>query len=408
MLEGISKADIESLLRHRRWLEPVPGPLLAHHMAQRQREFARLVLVWWPAMLIAFAGFISFTWWGYHEAFTAPDLWVFWLTELLCFGLCMLGLRWGFQGRAQARFEQWVLTLFGLIVAARLGSSLLMHHEALAVNAVHMALLVCVVGSLGLHLGLRAATWGCALGCLALVVLPWAVRPQDALLVTGHYLLTVVVCLFVAAIRQDKDRMAFYQSVLLELERQEVQRLNEALADQARRDSLTGLANRRAFDEALAREWDRARRTQATVALLMIDVDHFKAYNDHLGHPAGDACLARLAGALASVVRRPADLVARYGGEEFVMLLPDTDEPGARAMAARMLQAVDDLTMPHPASNVAAHVTVSIGVAVCRPDGHLARRTLLDQADAALYEAKRGGRHRVHLGASPCGLLRVV
>ena len=186
MLEGISKADIESLLRHRRWLEPVPGPLLAHHMAQRQREFARLVLVWWPAMLIAFAGFISFTWWGYHEAFTTPDLWVFWLTELLCFGLCMLGLRWGFQGRAQARFEQWVLTLFGLIVAARLGSSLLMHHEALAVNAVHMALLVCVVGSLGLHLGLRAATWGCALGCLALVVLPWAVRPQDALLVTGH------------------------------------------------------------------------------------------------------------------------------------------------------------------------------------------------------------------------------
>lgn len=397
MLEGISKADIESQLRHRRWLEPVPRGLRAHYTAQRQREFERLVQVWWPSLVVGFVVFIAFSLWQHSAAFTPHDLWVFWGAEVLCVALAALGLRWGFQVRRQSGFERWVACLFGLIVAARLGSSLLMAAPMLSINALHMALLVCVVGAFGLQLGVRAATVGCLLGLLGLVVLPWAPSVANAPVLVGHYLLTVLVCLFVAAIRQDKDRMAFYQSILLQLERQEVQRLNDALADLARRDSLTGLANRRAFDEALAHEWDRARRVQQPLALLMIDVDHFKAYNDHLGHPAGDACLTRLAGALTSMVRRPADLVARYGGEEFVMLLPDTDEAGARALAQRLLQAVDALDMPHPASGVGSCVTVSIGAAVARPDGFTERGHLVSRADTALYEAKNGGRHRVHL-----------
>jgi diguanylate cyclase (GGDEF)-like protein len=392
--EGLSKADIESLLRHRRWLEPVPTALVARHRLQRQREFARLVIVWWPLLVCAFLAFVAFTAWHYHHAFTPHDLRLLALTELLCLALGLLGVVWGFQPHRLPGHERWLPWLFGLILAVRLASSLLLHSEALAVNAVHMALLVCVVGALGLHLGLRAVLLGCALGLLGWLSLPWSPRADMAALTLGHYLLTVLVCVFVAAVRQDKDRMAFYQSVLLELERQDVQRLNTELAEQARQDSLTRLANRRAFDEALDREWERARRQAQPLALLMIDVDHFKAYNDHLGHPAGDACLTRLAAALLAVVRRAGDVAARYGGEEFVMLMPDTDEAGAQAMAQRLMDEIDALALPHPASSVAPHVTVSMGVAVARPRSGDERQTLVDQADAALYQAKHGGRHR--------------
>lgn len=392
--EGLSKADIESLLRHRQWLEPVPPALVAPHRLQRQREFARLVIVWWPLLPFVFVAFAGFTVWHYHHVFTPGDLRLLVLTEIICLALSMLGVVWGFQPHRLQNHERWLSGLFGLILAVRLASSLLVDNDALSVNAMHMALLVCVVGALGLHLGLRAVVAGCVLGLLGWLSLPWSPRVDMAWLPLGHYLLTVLVCVFVAAVRQDKDRMAFYQSVLLEMERQEVQRLNTELASQARQDSLTRLANRRAFDEALDREWERARRQAQPLALLMMDVDHFKAYNDHLGHPAGDACLTRLASALLAVVRRAGDVAARYGGEEFVMLMPDTDEAGAQAMAQRLMDEIDALALPHPASGVAPHVTVSIGVAVARPRSGDERQTLVDQADAALYQAKHGGRHR--------------
>ena len=215
--EGLSKADIESLLRHRQWLEPVPPALVGPHRLQRQREFARLVIVWWPLLVCAFLAFVAFTAWHYHHAFTPHDLRLFALTELLCLALGLLGVVWGFQSHRLPGHERWLPWLFGLILAVRLASSLLLHSEALAVNAVHMALLVCVVGALGLHLGLRAVLLGCALGLLGWLSLPWSPRADMAALTLGHYLLTVLVCVFVAAVRQDKDRMAFYQSVLLEM-----------------------------------------------------------------------------------------------------------------------------------------------------------------------------------------------
>ena len=164
-------------------------------------------------------------------------------------------------------------------------------------------------------------------------------------------------------------------------------------------DALTGIGNRRRFDEVLAREWRRGVRLGVPLAAVMMDVDQFKAYNDHLGHGAGDECLVRVARALAEEIHRPSDGVFRYGGEEFVALLGDTDEAGAAHMGERFRQAVEFLAMPHPASSVAPGVTISAGWAVAVPGEIGAAEELVAAADRGLYQAKREGRNRICRGA---------
>lgn len=162
----------------------------------------------------------------------------------------------------------------------------------------------------------------------------------------------------------------------------------------ARLDGLTQVHNRRHLDETLEAEWQRLRRHQRPLSLLMIDVDAFKAFNDSHGHQQGDQCLVRVAGTLRAQARHNGDLVARYGGEEFCMLV-EADGDEATGMAERVRQAVRDLDIPHGNSPVAAMVTVSIGVATLIPTDGLAPTALFDRADAALYQAKAGGRNRV-------------
>ena len=160
-------------------------------------------------------------------------------------------------------------------------------------------------------------------------------------------------------------------------------------------DGLTGVCNRRYFDEQLSREWGRAMRQGATLTLVLIDVDHFKLYNDHYGHQAGDDCLRRIAAALKGGLHRPVDLLARYGGEEFACLLPDTEIPGALELAQRLGQRVAELQIEHAASTVARAVTVSLGVCTRRPDANGSAADLLRDADAQLYLAKSRGRNQV-------------
>lgn len=195
----------------------------------------------------------------------------------------------------------------------------------------------------------------------------------------------------------------------------------KAMADTLRRavatDALTGISNRRKFDDTLACEWPRAWRSRLPLSLVIADVDHFKAYNDHYGHRAGDTCLTAVAHAMQCAVHRRSDLVARYGGEEFVIVLPDTDQAGARTVAQRVLASVEGLALAHAASPVAKHVTLSAGVATCTPSprdpagsastggGTLLRSAceLIEAADHALYAAKRAGRRRVDCAALDVG-----
>jgi len=177
----------------------------------------------------------------------------------------------------------------------------------------------------------------------------------------------------------------------------------ERLQQLALIDGLTGVANRRQLDATLAREWRHCMRTHASLALLMVDVDHFKRYNDHYGHLAGDACLRSVAQALQDNVRRPHDLVGRFGGEEFVCVLPDTPFEGAEQRAHVLEGAVRALALPHVRSDPGI-VTVSIGAAVTLPARGEEFASLIEAADQLLYAAKQAGRGQVkcaRVGAGP-------
>jgi diguanylate cyclase (GGDEF)-like protein len=163
-------------------------------------------------------------------------------------------------------------------------------------------------------------------------------------------------------------------------------------------DGLTGIANRRAFDGMLAQEWKRGQRAGTPLALIMLDVDYFKKFNDRYGHPAGDRCLQALATALAQTGRRAGELAVRYGGEEFVMLLPNTNGHEALETARHIQQQVWSLALPH-AETPTGIVTVSLGVASLVPSAQLNAEDLVQQADTALYGAKQSGRNCVRMAS---------
>jgi two-component system chemotaxis family response regulator WspR len=168
---------------------------------------------------------------------------------------------------------------------------------------------------------------------------------------------------------------------------------NVRLQRQAAVDGLTGISNRRYFDDRLDEEWKRSIREQEWISLIMIDVDHFKLYNDHYGHMAGDDCLRAIALATSRILLRPTDVAARYGGEEFVVILPGTDQEGAKIVAENICKAVEGLAIPHALSVTAPVVTVSLGVASTVPTRNAHPQKLLAEADDALYAAKEAGRN---------------
>ena len=175
----------------------------------------------------------------------------------------------------------------------------------------------------------------------------------------------------------------------------ELGRLNEQLTLLSTTDALTGVGNRRLFDQMLKTEWQRASRRGEWVGLLMIDIDHFKEYNDHYGHPAGDACLREVARMVGESIRRGGELVARYGGEEFVLLLPGADLDVTRSVAERCRQLIADAKIEHRASATSAWLSVSIGIASQPASTGVECSTMVEIADAALYRAKRCGRGRI-------------
>jgi diguanylate cyclase (GGDEF)-like protein/PAS domain S-box-containing protein len=173
--------------------------------------------------------------------------------------------------------------------------------------------------------------------------------------------------------------------------------MEDKLATLAIEDGLTGLGNRRRFDERLEEEWARACRERTSLALLLIDIDHFKAYNDEYGHPAGDACLSAVARILAAEAQRITDLAARYGGEEFAMLLPNTDAAGCARIGERIRRAIRKAGLVHALNMPSGIVTASLGGATCQPasERSAGRASLVEAADRALYAAKDGGRDRL-------------
>jgi len=171
----------------------------------------------------------------------------------------------------------------------------------------------------------------------------------------------------------------------------ELEESNKKLQELSSLDGLTGIANRRQFDESLDKEWRRAERNNTSLSLILIDIDFFKPFNDNYGHQAGDECLIKVAAVLRDAIVRPADLIARYGGEEFTAILPDTDINGATVVAEHLRAAVESLNIPHAHSTVTDHVTISLGISEKTELPDL--ETLIHKADECLYTAKESGRN---------------
>jgi diguanylate cyclase (GGDEF)-like protein len=177
-----------------------------------------------------------------------------------------------------------------------------------------------------------------------------------------------------------------------------IKRQSDALRALTLTDGLTAVANRRAFDQRIETEWRRCARAQLPMALILVDIDHFKAYNDSYGHQVGDACLVQVGAALRRVAARPQDLVARYGGEEFAILLPQLDARGAEGVAKRLQAELVQLAIPHAASPTSPVLTVSMGIAGLVPGDACLPAELVQQADTLLYQAKGAGRNRYNVG----------
>ncbi len=180
----------------------------------------------------------------------------------------------------------------------------------------------------------------------------------------------------------------------LELVREELEKANHRLELLSIHDALTNLYNRRGFATKAEEEFHRCRRNKRALALLMIDIDFFKEYNDCYGHQQGDRCLVLVAGALANLVNRPGDLLVRYGGEEFLVLLPETDFPGAEHIAAAICKAISSLRVEHRDSEIGEFLTVSVGAVAALPKEGCQLQDMVRAADEALYEAKKQGRNR--------------
>lgn len=195
-------------------------------------------------------------------------------------------------------------------------------------------------------------------------------------------------------LKSETDRRIKREQELLKVTKL-LERANKQLQHLSAVDGLTGIANRRQFDEVLAKEWKRSMREETPLSLVILDIDFFKLYNDNLGHTQGDVCIKRVAQTLESALQRPGDLVCRYGGEEFAVILPNTPLQGALHVAEQLHGKVLDLKLPHPDSQANPYVTMSLGVSTMEPTTLCSTTKLINMADQALYLAKENGRNRI-------------
>jgi diguanylate cyclase (GGDEF)-like protein len=234
-------------------------------------------------------------------------------------------------------------------------------------------------------LPLRASLWCCALTVTSYVVAATVIGVPALVAFHSYVLLSggILACGIAVWHLEKVSRRSFLESHLI--------------AELAQRDPLTGTRNRRVFDERLEQVWRQAVATGHVMAVMLIDIDHFKAYNDHYGHQAGDQALRHVAQTVQKLVRRPEDILTRYGGEEFAAILYEVNGEQAREIAERIRGAVAELNVEHRASRTASRITISVGVAVVVPSADRSPRGAVQLADQALYEAKVQGRNRVVL-----------
>lgn len=371
-----------------------PAALEAAYLLDKAAERLRLIQIGAVLVILLSSGLLVSDWLMVPDQFDlALCLRLVWFTPLITLGL------WGVE-HVGVQVREWLVVAAGLFAAGIMAVLCVRSTDPLAPPyLITLALVLLFNGGV-----IRMRFW-LALGTDAVI---WVIFAVAACMLKGP---SMVVLMGVAAVILSTTVFTLYNSYWLEHEDRtnwlmwrheqqlmdELHQANGQLDHLSRFDVLTDLANRRHFDEFLEQIWHRARQGGQEVALLMIDIDHFKLYNDHYGHLEGDACLREVADVLKRQLRRPDDLVARFGGEEFVAVLAHSSLPLAMAAAERVRRGIADLWRPHAASPTSGQVTVSIGVASVRPSRMEDRgpAELIACADAALYLAKDAGRDRV-------------
>lgn len=305
------------------------------------------------------------------------------------------------------RFQQQVILIFVLVLIF----SLLMMSAITPETVSHVYFTALVVTQLaGLSI-LRLQFRYAVIGAAAILFMGAGIHmifayPLQKAVIDVYFLLSVsVISLLSAYFVERFTRQDYVHKQLLQREQAQLQEVNEHLQHLVTNDSLTGIANRRYFDEVIEDEWRRAQRGHYPLALLMVDIDHFKAFNDHYGHQKGDEALRIVAKTLGAFGKRAGDMVARYGGEEFVMISAGTAYKDAIALGNKICKAISNVRIPHDNSPVSSVVTVSIGVATITPLLEQDVGTLIHDADKNLYQAKANGRNCVFGVQSTMGRL---
>jgi diguanylate cyclase (GGDEF)-like protein len=394
-----SKFDVLNPRSFLPWTAEIPAELQAAYREHRHQEFLKLVETRSALLVLAFVALLGFTLFFYGEHLHGPDLRMFVVLESLV-AILLVGGLYAAHTRLAARtgFSDAMPWMVGSVAAMKVVTVLMMVSKPLAQNEAYMVFLTLLVCVLGMQLSRQQARVAVALGALGFLATPWGhVNAAEWWHLMGQYALTACVCLFIAVLKEDRDRLAFLQAHQLDVEQRRAQFLADQLSSLANQDDLTRLCNRRYFEERLRDEWVRRAYKEQDMSLLKLEVDHFKALNAAHGHTAGDQCLQRLAELLRQVAGQPADLAARYAGNEFVVLLPDTEVVQAFQLATRLQVAMEKARIQHDASPLCDYVTLSIGVASCRPCFKRSPDTLLSMAEHAVDSARRKGRGCVSL-----------
>jgi diguanylate cyclase (GGDEF)-like protein len=364
-----------------------------------EQQFAREVLVKRLTMItvaggaavVLFAGMLLPDW-----LMTPEMLYPALVLRLLVFPTLVLGGLVLLHRWRNPMLNEWSVALAGLLAMVLDAIPLILSGTQMAfLRSVEINLVVVFTCAL-------ARFWPAvvvALGaCLTHAATRWLIPDETGVMGEAISLLllsSLVFTLYASYHLERDERMAFLLGLREQLLDRALQDEHDRMASLATTDALTGVANRRSFERYLSDTLTRAKHPPRWVTLVMIDIDHFKRYNDHYGHQPGDACLKAVAEAIGQCLRRPVDLVARLGGEEFAVVMPDIDADAAMAASERIRRAVQMLGVSHAASLGAPVVTVSVGVASSPPSSPLSMEALLGRADDALYRAKTEGRNRV-------------
>lgn len=388
--DSTEQAEIEALVKRRSWMLGFGGDL---EVAYDRDHRARAVLAFQSSALFILLLYLLLSS-GIYFLMPEYELWN-WLSLYGCVGV-IIALAGIFSRihRLDDWFEKYAgAGSFGAVALSVAVTGVVVDPVAgQLTQAAVMYAMVIIYSVVGLRF--KHALYAGWLGGLAGTVLALVLGGEvNWGLLHRTYTGSSLLGMFIAYYAERRDRDLYLQARLLRAAQERTEEYAGRLDRLSRQDALTGLANRRHFDEEMQQEWRRATRQQSSLAVLMIDIDHFKHYNDTLGHVNGDGCLRRVAGLIAAHTRRPGDLAVRYGGEEFLLLFPETDREAACQHAERLLLSFQEARIPQAPGLAREFVSISVGVAVAIPGvSMLAPGELVCAADDALYEAKHAGR----------------